>query len=86
MEITDNELKLINNLLQMAKFEFGKHCCNDVDDEIYAGWTLNERKAFVKGFYEYNGDPENYDETDLHLPDYALMGFMAAKLNKIVGL
>jgi hypothetical protein len=86
MEITDNELKLIRNLLQMATFEFGKHGCNDVDDEIYAGWTLNERKAFVKGFYEYNGDPENYNETNLHLPDYALMGFMAAKLNKIVGL
>jgi len=35
---------------------------------------------FVREFHDYNGDPEQFDESHLHLPDYAVMGFLAYKL------
>ena len=44
------------------------------------GWTLEERQQFVKEFHEWNGDPEEYEETFLHLGDSTIMSFLAAKL------
>lgn len=74
------ELELTSALLKMAADKFGNHGCNDVEESIYDGWTIEERKKLVKEYEEYNGTPEEFDENFLHLPDFALMGFMAHKL------
>lgn len=76
------EKKLASVLLDMASSEFGHHGCNDVDEKIYEGWSIEERRALVKAFHEYNGDPQEYDENHLHIPDFALMGFFSDKLEK----
>jgi len=75
-------LELVAKMLDLASDSFGNNCCNDIEDSIYEGWTLEERRQFVKEYHEYNGDPEKYDENFLHIGDYAIMGFFANKLRK----
>lgn len=79
----NKEFSLAAKLLKMADEEFGNHGCNDVDESFWDGWTKEERQEFVKEFHEWNGDPEEYDPNFLHLPDFCLMGFLAAKLENI---
>jgi len=74
------EKAIAAKLMQMARDEFGDHGCNDLDSDFWDGWTIDERKQFIREYHEYNGDPEEFDENYLHLPDYAVMGFMAHKL------
>ena len=78
--MTGNEQKLVAKLLNLASDEFGGHICNDVPNKFYKGWTIEERKQFVKEYHEWNGDPEEYDEDHLHLPDFAIMAFLADKI------
>jgi len=76
------EKQLAARMLEMADEEFGNHGCNDVDESIYEGWTRRQRQAFVRGYHEYNGDPEEYDPDQLDLPDFCIMGYLASKLAK----
>lgn len=78
----DKELKLAAKFLELSSEEFTDHGCNDVSEEYWEGWTIEERQEFVKGYYEYNGDPDVYDPEYLHLPDYAIMGYLAYLMNK----
>lgn len=80
--MTDRENKLAAKMLKLAAEAFGRHGCNDVPDSVYEGWTLDERKAFNKAFHEWNGDPEEYMEDYLHLPDFALMDYLAHRLEQ----
>jgi hypothetical protein len=79
--MTTNEKQLAAKMLELASDEFSNHSCNDVPKSFWNGWTTEQRKVFVKEFYEHNGDPENYDEDNLHLPDSAIMSFLAYKLS-----
>lgn len=81
--MTYNEKKLAAQMLEMASEMFGDYTCNDVDESFYNGWTIEERQKFVKEFHEWNGDPEEYDKKFLHIPDFALMSFLAKKLKDI---
>lgn len=74
------EKELAAKMLELASDQFSNHGCNDVEDSVYEGWTQDERKQFVKEFHEWNGDPEEYSETFLHLGDWAIMSFLAHKL------
>ncbi len=78
--MNEKENKLAAKFLKLSSDEFGNHGCNDVDDSVYEGWTLEERQQFVKEFHDWNGDPEEYDPEFLHLHDYAIMSFLAYKL------
>ena len=75
-----NELKLAAAMLELAAQKFSNRGCNDVDDNLYEDWADEERKQFVKEYYEWNGDPEEYDSEWLHIPDWALMDYLADKL------
>lgn len=79
-DISKKELALAAKMLELASEQFSNHGCNDVDENVYDGWTLEERQQFVKEFHEWNGDPEEYEETFLHLGDSTIMSFLAAKL------
>jgi len=69
-------------MLELASNEFSNHGCNDVDDSMYEGWTLEERQQFVRDFYQWNGgDQEEYSPTFLHLGDSTIMAFLAHKLS-----
>lgn len=78
--MTKNEKDLAALMLELASDEFSNHGCNDVDNRVWERWTTEERKAFVKEYYKYNGDPDEYDERDLELSDYAIMNFLGHKL------
>ena len=78
--ISKKELSLAAKMLELASDNFSNHGCNDVDENVYDGWTSEERQQFVKEFHEWNGDPEEYEETFLHLGDSTIMSFLAAKL------
>lgn len=74
------EKELASRMLEIAGELFANRNCNDVDDSVYDGWTHEERCGFVKEYHDWNGDPEEYDESYLHLPDFAIMDFLAYKL------
>jgi hypothetical protein len=74
------EKKLASCLLKEAANEFGNHGCNDVDEKLYDGWTKEERQQFCKEFEEWNGSPDDYNPNFLYLPDFALMDFLAYKI------
>jgi len=76
----DKEKELLAKLVDLASDEFGNHGCNDVDDSFFDGWSIEERQSFVKECHIWNGDPEEYDPDFLHLPDFAIMSFLADKL------
>jgi hypothetical protein len=79
-KISKKELALAAKMLELASDQFSNHGCNDVEENVYDGWTLEERQEFVKDFHKWNGDPEEYEETFLHLGDSTIMSFLAAKL------
>ncbi len=75
------EILLASSLLSVAADEFGNHGCNDWS--FPADWAREDQIAFVREYHEWNGDPEEFRESHLHLPDYAVMAFLAHKLKKI---
>lgn len=78
------EKELAAKFLELAAETFSNHVCNDVDESFFTGWTKEQRQNFCKQFYEWNGDPEEYNPEWLFLPDYALMGFLADKIRNNV--
>jgi|WetSurMetagenome_2_1015567.scaffolds.fasta_scaffold932293_1 hypothetical protein len=80
--ISAKELELASKMIELASDEFSNHGCNDVEESMYEGWTLEDRKEFVKEFHKWNGDPEEYDENFLELGDSTIMQFLAHKLLK----
>ncbi len=80
--MNQKEKNLLLYFLKLAADEFSNHGCNDVEKSVWKDWDIKEREVFVKEFYEYNGDPEMYNPKFLHLPDFAIMSFLAHKLIK----
>lgn len=78
--INKKELSLVYKMLELASEQFSNNVCNDVDENFYDGWALEERQNFVKEFHEWNGDPEEYDENFLNLGDSMIMSFLAHKV------
>jgi len=74
------ETELLKQILKIASRDFAQHGCNDVDDKLFTDWTIEEREKFVKEYHDYNGDPEEFDRGYLHLPDFAIMNYLAHKL------
>ena len=79
----NKELKLAQYFMERASEEFGRNICNDIDDVVWENWTVEERRKFVKDYHDWNGDPEDYDEEELHLPDFAIISFLSYRLEKI---
>lgn len=80
--MTKKEKELTAKLLDLVSNRLGYNICNDVPDEIFDGWTLEEKQELVKNYHDVNGDPEEYDENNTHLPDYALAWYLSNKLIK----
>jgi len=70
------------SLLKMYADELGTHGCNDFD-LAYMLPNAEERKHFVKEYHDWNGDPEEFDPDNLNLPDFAVVGFLAHRLDKL---
>jgi hypothetical protein len=74
------QIALLDKYLEDYTDDLGNAGCNDVDEEVWKDWTKEERIQFTKEFYEYNGDPENFDEDDLYLADFCIVGLLKHKI------
>ena len=75
---------LAADLLKEVGQEYSNHVCNDW--EFPADWSLEDRQDFVKAYHDYNGDPEEFDPNFLHLPDFAVLGFLSHLLKQEASL
>lgn len=72
------ERLLAAGMLRLASDAFANHGCNDWS--FPEDWTQEEKIQFVLEYHEWNGDPEEFNANYLHLPDCAVMDFLADKL------
>ena len=72
------ERELAAQMLDAASDEYSDHGCNDWN--FPSDWTHEERLTFVKDYHDFNGNPGDFLPTHLHLPDFAVMSFLAHKL------
>jgi hypothetical protein len=81
--MTRKEKLLAASLLELASEEFSNHGCNDW--EFPVGWSPAECHDFVRRYCDWNGDPSEYDASrEPSLPDWAVMRFLAAKIEEEV--
>jgi hypothetical protein len=75
MKLTPNMLHLISDLLEMAAEEFSRHGCNDFD---LSEWLdPDEQQSFVRGFHEWNGDPEEFNPERPEMGDSCVMSYLS---------
>lgn len=79
--MTKKEKKLIADLLRMASDSFSNNGCNDLPENIWDGWTDEERKKLISVYYKANNEPEEAAEGHIDIEDYVLMDFMANKID-----
>ena len=77
------EKLLSAKLLKDAAIEYATHGCNDW--EFPPDWTEEEKVKLMKEYHDWNGDPHEFSSKLLYLPDYAVMSFLAHKLNQSSG-
>ncbi len=77
------ERELAAKLLELASSEFSNHGCNDLDKDMFDGWSMVERQALEKAVCESQGCPERYDPDHLGLGDHELMDYFADRLRNI---
>lgn len=82
--MTTKEKILAAQMLNEAADVYGDKSCNDW--EWPKDWTHEERVIFCREYHAWNCDPESFSESHLHLPDYAVMKFLASKLYVQLGL
>lgn len=72
------ELDLAIGFMDTLSERLGTDGCNDWN--FPPDWTREEIIKFVKEYHEYNGDPHEFNEHFLHLPNYAVAAFLSYKL------
>jgi hypothetical protein len=77
----DYEIKQLFKFLEEFLDCLGDRGCNDFDLKQMIS-NQNERFKFVKEYYEFNGDPENFDENNLNLQDFMVFSLLINKLKK----
>lgn len=75
-----NDLRLTATLLRQASEEFSNHGANEVSESLFEKWHPEYRKRFVQDFHKWNGTEDEFDSENLSIPDYALMSFLAHRL------
>ena len=81
MSLTKNELMLISDMLSKLDDLLSNKMCNDFD--FPDSWSKEELTAFVKDYHDYNGDPEEFDEDCLSLPDFSVAGLLSNKVKSL---
>src|SRR5256885_9901993 len=71
INITDAEARLLVELLDLAADSFSNHGCNDFDLTKSAP-DLEDRRALMKSYNDYNGFPEDFEDDELRGSQYEL--------------
>ena len=78
--MTGKEAKLAGKMLNELSDILGNRVCNDW--EFPEDWTDKEKQTFLKGYHDYNGDPEEYDCTEEpRISDFMVADYLAHKLS-----
>lgn len=77
MNFTKKERRLIAHLLEMASNEFANHGCNDLDKDIFKGWSEDEIEALRKEYCEHN---QLEYHSGAYIPDWGLMKYYSEKM------
>lgn len=72
------EKRLAAQFLAEAADQYGNHSCNDWD--FPHDWTAEERTEFCRACHAWNATPQDFDPKHLHLPDFAVMSYLASAL------
>ncbi|MBL4800189.1 MAG: hypothetical protein JKY50_22565 [Oleispira sp.] len=73
------ELELVVLMLDKLSDILGTRSCNDwkfPDD-----WSFQEREDFVRGFHEWNGDPEEFVSGSHHISDFCVASMLSVKIS-----
>jgi hypothetical protein len=73
-------LTLAADFLSQCSDELSNNGCNDW--YYPENWTEEEKITFCREYYEWNGDADDFDCSDLTLPDFAVAAFLAHKFKK----
>jgi len=76
--LSEHEKTMVKAFLQNYSDVLGNRACNDW--EFPNDWTHKEKVNFVEAYHKWNGDPEEFDENHLSLPDFAIVSFLASKI------
>jgi len=79
--MTQKEMRMAAELLRTAADEFANHGCNDLDPEVYLGWTDQEKANLSLYYHTINGDPEEA-ENEIN-EDWIAMLAMSHKLDAL---
>jgi len=80
--LSKTEILLASMILEQTSDHYGQHGANDFDLRFL---SLEERKKLLKAMYEWNGDPENYDEENVNgTMDHFVMSYLAARLKALL--
>lgn len=77
--------ELTSYFLKIAGDEFSNHSCNDIDNEIWKDWTIEEKLKFLTEFHEWNGTTEEYEEDpeDTFITDWQIFDFLSNKFSEL---
>lgn len=83
--MTNTEKIIAAKFLEEASNAFSYHGCNDVSSEFYEGISKEEVEKLTTDYNHWNST-DRYDDCEpYHVPDFALMSFLAHKLKQELG-
>jgi len=89
--LTDAEARLLIELLDLASDSFSNHGCNDFDLTKSVP-DLEDRRALMKSYNDYNGSPEDLEDNEAHGSqhglhmDSAIMGYLSHRIEEQLGI
>jgi hypothetical protein len=78
--MTNKELKLAAELLRLSADRFANHICNDIDDDLFKGWTKAEKEELAKDYERVNSNLTDWEKGDVITEDWIAMLAMAQKI------
>lgn len=84
-DMTDNELKILSEVLRISSDKLSNNGCNDVPPHLWDDWTFDEVDALVKEFEDYNSGGSDY-EKGYHIAIYSdstMLWFFYKKINNL---
>ena len=75
LDVNEKQKKLVKAMLGDYSDMLGNRCCNHW--EFPKDWSHEEKSEFCKGYHDWNGDPEEFSEDRLYLPDFAVADYLA---------
>ena len=79
MPINEKEKKLLQYFFNDYSEVLSNRGCNDIPEELWKDWTVEERREIVRQFYVFNKSPQDFNENHLHMSD-AIFDLLVHKL------